>query len=90
MITWERQGHALVGSAHLLNGQVGKVVLTAGDDSGPQALLLVWDEAVSGEGPTSTPLATSVSLFTPALLMFILCQQERAFGKHGLPATASS
>ncbi|MBX3176669.1 MAG: hypothetical protein KF886_04870 [Candidatus Hydrogenedentes bacterium] len=85
MITWKKQGEALVGSLTLRNASKGSVVLV-GPASNPRGATLV----IPGEDPKKPQMAllpAGCDQITPGQYLEILCMQEREHGERGFPAT---
>ena len=85
MIHWVQQGPAYVGELTLTDGQPAKVAVV-GPPENTRGAAMVFEDA---NGATSTVSLDSAShLLYPWHLIDIICMQERAFGKHGLPEPA--
>lgn len=82
MITWTRQGEAYVGSLVLTDGRRAKAVVIAGRGN-PKGLAIVY----AGEDGSLVKrlFPDALEQLNPEQVMHILCVQERAFGKTGLP-----
>ena len=84
MVTWKKQGAAVVGAFSLADGREGKVVLVAGRDN-PRGAMVV-SSGGGGEAVEPIPLSECLESMEPASLIEVLCMQERAFGNSGLEA----
>ena len=83
MITWQRQGAAIVGAVKLASGRAGRVVIVAARDN-PKGAMLIAPGAAPGEMRPS-PLQDDLDALEPTALIEILCMQERVFGNAPLP-----
>ncbi|HRK33876.1 MAG TPA: hypothetical protein PLJ47_04705 [Candidatus Hydrogenedentes bacterium] len=83
MLEWTKQGVAAVASVELTNGQRGRCVLL-GPRENPKGAVIVL--AGTGSAAETKPVQSCVDDLGPALLVEILCMQERMFGASGLPA----
>lgn len=84
MISWKKQGEALVGSLTLQSGSKGSVILV-GPGSNPKGATLV----IPGEDPKkprTALLPAGSEQLAPGQFLEILCMQERNFGGRGFPA----
>ncbi|MBL7647740.1 MAG: hypothetical protein JNK74_16275 [Candidatus Hydrogenedentes bacterium] len=84
MITWKKQGEALVGSLALKQGGKGSIIVV-GPASNPNGATLV----TPGEDPKkphTSLLPAGCEFLTPGQYLEILCMQERGFGTRSFPA----
>jgi hypothetical protein len=83
LISWRRQGSAIVGELSTLDGRRGSVVLVGGPKNPKGAVVVV----AGPEGTQAQPaLLSGVGSFLhPRYVIDILCMQERGFGNLGLP-----
>jgi len=84
LISWKKQGDALVGSLSLANGGKGSVILV-GPGSNPKGATLV----IPGDDPKKPRMAllpAGSEQLSPGQFLEILCIQERGFGGRGFPA----
>ena len=84
MISWKKQGEALVGSLTLVGGHKGSIVLV-GPGSNPKGATLL----IPGEDPKKPHVAllpAGCEQLGPGQYLEILCMQERGFGDAGFPA----
>lgn len=82
MITWKRQGGALVGAVKTSGKRTSRIVLVAGRDNPMGAMLAVVPNGQSR--PEVVPLAEALELLGPQDVIEILCMQERVYGDSGL------
>jgi hypothetical protein len=83
VISWKKQGEAIVGGLTLVGGGKGNVVLV-GSASNPKGATLISP----GEDPTkprTALLPAGCELLSPGDYLHILCMQERSFGERNLP-----
>ncbi|MCF6283946.1 MAG: hypothetical protein L3K26_01960 [Candidatus Hydrogenedentes bacterium] len=83
MISWKRQGEAIVGGLTLVGGNKGNVVLV-GTASNPRGATLI----VPGEDPKkprTALLPAGCEQLLPCDFLDILCMQERGFGDRDFP-----
>lgn len=83
MISWERQGAAVVGSLTLASGKAGKAVIV-GARANPKGVMLIAPGLLPGE-MRPVPLREHLDALSPAQLIEVLCMQERVFGEAPLP-----
>lgn len=83
MITWKRQGAAVVGEVSFTDGRRGNIVLVGPHTNPRGAALLVPGE--DPEKPATQFFSPETELLSPELIVEMLCVQERAFGNRGLP-----
>jgi hypothetical protein len=82
LITWKKQGAAIVGNLSFVDGQRGNIVLV-GPRNNPKGATLVLPAASAGQLQTE-PLADGLERLTAEAVIDIVCMQERVFGKSGL------
>lgn len=83
MVSWKKQGEALVGNLTLNNGNRGSVVLVGPASNAKGAMLVVPGD--DPKKPRTALLPAGNDLLTPAQFLEILCVQERAYGNRGFP-----
>lgn len=84
MITWKKQGEAIVGGLTLTGGGKGNVILV-GPSSNPKGATLI----VPGDDPqkpATALLPAGCNQLSPSDYIDVMCMQERAFGDRGFPA----
>jgi len=84
VISWKKQGEAIVGGLELAGGKRGNVVLV-GPASNPKGATLI----IPGDDPKrpqTTPLPAGCGHLSPDDFLDILCTQERGFGDRNFPA----
>lgn len=83
MISWKKQGEALVGSLQLNSGARGSVVLV-GPASNPKGatLFIPGDDP---KKPRTALLPAGSEQLSPGQYLEILCLQERGFGNREFP-----
>ena len=84
MITWRKQGAAVVGAFSLADGRESKIVLVAGRDNSRGAMVV--SATSGGETVEPVPLSECLETLEPGSVIEVLCMQERVFGDSGLEA----
>jgi len=84
LIAWRKQGTAIVGEVTLVDGRSANVVVVGCAQNPKGAALVLPGE--KGSKPTMNLFPAAIELLRPSEVVEILCMQERAFGKRGLPA----
>lgn len=84
MITWKKQGEALVGSLALKQGGKGSIIVV-GPANNPNGATLVTP-GDDPKKPHTSLLPSGCAFLTPGQYLEILCMQERGFGSHSFPA----
>jgi hypothetical protein len=82
LISWTKQGNAIVGSVHLLSGAQAQVALVAGREN-PKGAVIIQPKA-DGSGAESVALSTCLDALAPETVIDIICAQERAYGDSEL------
>ena len=83
MISWKKQGDALVGGLTLNSGSKGSVVLVGPASNPKGATLLIPGE--DPKKPRAALLPAGCEQLAPGQYLEILCMQERGFGDRGFP-----
>lgn len=84
MITWKKQGEALVGSLLLKEGGRASVVLVGAVGNAKGAALMTPGD--DPKRPHTAFLPEGCDHLTPGQYLEILCMQERGFGNRAFPA----
>ena len=74
MVTWKRQGSAVIGVLKLLDGRNANAVIV-GPASNPKGVSILIPK---GEGADTAPLSEMLDAFRPEHIIDVLCMQETA------------
>lgn len=84
MVSWKKQGAALVGTLALVDGREANVVLV-GARQNPKGAVLIVPSRTDGHLQTVL-LSDSLDQLDQSSVVEVLCMQELAFGKGRLKA----